>query len=334
MTPVNICYYPTTTVFLDDCHPFLKDLPLAVSEDIAYVPFRIPEHAIHYINDKIGCNPVEDPDCIQSENECCDLERDFKIRVNIEAIPSKIEDKGRFFEPSVLVVDYDMPDLNGLEVCQAIKNPYVKKILLTGVADEHIAVEALNNNIIDYYIKKSSPNVFAKINALIRQFQSQYFDELSTVVRKTLKTGCYFLDDLKFNEYFSSLLNDNKIVEYYFKKATVNTPCEFTMVAGSGAPYRLTIYNDQLFEQHLDLAEEDVKAPDELISALKERTHILNFPSFDCYYDSRLNDWQNYLLPVEKIIGEKENYYCHFSSIDFSNLSIFSYREHLIKHDA
>ncbi|PCH63737.1 MAG: response regulator [Gammaproteobacteria bacterium] len=337
---VNVCYYPTTAVFLDDHRTFLNSLPLVIGEDIAMVPFIKPEHAIDYINEKIGSNPICRQDCVTSDMECNDgNDADFILKLNVTGIPKKVTDKNRFMEPSVLVVDYDMPGQNGLEVCRAIKNPYVKKILLTGVANESIGLEALNDNTIDYYIKKNTPNVFSKINDLIRKYQLQYFHELSSVVRGTLKTACHFMDDEKFKVYFLNLIQDNKIVEYYFNKGSDVDPCSFTLATGAGRTYRLRIHSDELFEEHIEIAS-DADAPDELVSMLHQRTHFLDISSFDFYYNDTVKNWQKYLCEVMKIEGQ-ENYYCAldskpsiFNEENSLEQKIFSYREYLLKHNA
>jgi CheY-like chemotaxis protein len=45
----------------------------------------------------------------------------------------------------VLVVDYSMPQMNGVEVCEALRHLPCKKILFTGAADEKVAVERLQS---------------------------------------------------------------------------------------------------------------------------------------------------------------------------------------------
>jgi CheY-like chemotaxis protein len=59
-------------------------------------------------------------------NVALDLERIYRIA----------EQRQRFATPSVLVVDYSMPQMNGLEFCAAVAHLPCKKILFTGAADE------------------------------------------------------------------------------------------------------------------------------------------------------------------------------------------------------
>jgi CheY-like chemotaxis protein len=59
----------------------------------------------------------------------------------------------------LLLVDYSMPGKNGLEVLKELDGCVNAGILLTGQADEHIAVEAFNAHLIEQYIPKQSDKI-------------------------------------------------------------------------------------------------------------------------------------------------------------------------------
>jgi len=57
------------------------------------------------------------------------------------------------------VVDYAMPGTNGLQVLSALPDWPGSRVLLTGQADEQVAVQAFNNDLIDQFIPKQAPDI-------------------------------------------------------------------------------------------------------------------------------------------------------------------------------
>ncbi|MFT3741115.1 MAG: response regulator [Gammaproteobacteria bacterium] len=85
-----------------------------------------------------------------------DPENWFDEKLNL----SKIQDihliPDRFAQPSVVVIDYDMPKINGIDVCRMLPDISVKKIMLTGKAGNKTGVGAFNEGLIDQFIVKAS----------------------------------------------------------------------------------------------------------------------------------------------------------------------------------
>ena len=77
-----------------------------------------------------------------------------------------------------MVVDYDMPDINGIEFLKIIraKGDTTPVIIFTGVGREHAAIEALNNGA-DYFIQKGeNPNAqLRNMVHMIRQVVDRKF---------------------------------------------------------------------------------------------------------------------------------------------------------------
>ncbi len=56
-------------------------------------------------------------------------------------------------EPSCIFLDYNLPDLNGLEFLEKLNNSSIPIIMLTGQGDETVAVEAMKMGVQDYLVK-------------------------------------------------------------------------------------------------------------------------------------------------------------------------------------
>jgi len=328
---IDAYYHPTTVVFLDDHQAFLNSIPLALEANVAYQTFVDPTAAIDYINTRTQYRPLVEND----KGWLSDTPYSYHYKLDVESILHKTHDGDRFSEPSILVTDYAMPgqSYNGLDVCQAINNPYVKKILLTGVADEQIAIEALNNKIIDYYLKKSDLNVFAQINRLIDRYQQEYFNDMTRVIRESLKVSCPLIDDPAIVEYFFSIIEQKNIVEYHLNTHSNSASLDFLLLDECGNTHRLLILNQDDIKAHSELAA-DSNAPEMLIIALEKHDKVPLFSSLDGFYHpDRQEDWQKYLHPCVQIVGQ-ETYlasFIHAKDIPstFQTEQCFSFQQYL-----
>jgi CheY-like chemotaxis protein len=75
----------------------------------------------------------------------------------------------RFGLTRVAVVDYSMPGMNGLEALARLTDWPGSRVLLTGQADEQVAVRAFNEGLIDQFIPKQTPDMARKVIATVDQ---------------------------------------------------------------------------------------------------------------------------------------------------------------------
>ena len=176
----------------------------------------------------------------------------------------------RFNRLSVVIVDYSMPTLNGLQFCEKIRDPHIGKVLLTGVADEKMAVEAFNAGIIDRFIAKSHPRATDHISQFSREMQHSYFRSQSDQMRRTLSlTGPLFLDDPALTQWVQRLMLRKNFCEYYM----VSNPPGLVMVTASGHIGQLLVLSAAQCDAQTQFAEQH-GAPADVIAKLAKRTHI------------------------------------------------------------
>lgn len=199
-------YFPSTALFLDDNRDFLLNFVLQLDEGVAYRIFDNPTSALDYIHHK-GCQQE------LLEEHAAGL---GSAHPKLSDLHQIIYNPNRFAEISVVVVDYAMPGMNGLEFCRRIENEHIKKILLTGQADETQAIEAFNEGLIHRYIKKNDINAAEQITKSIYALQLQYFQAKSdTLVHRLPVTLPACLHDKKFASFFRELCEKNQVAEYY-----------------------------------------------------------------------------------------------------------------------
>lgn len=214
-------------------------------------------------------------------------------------------DEVRIREVSVLVVDYSMPAMNGIEFCEQIKNSAIKKILLTGYATSTEAVKAFNNNTIHYYLKKNDENMLQELEATIHQLQHAYFNELSSSIKaEAIDSGTPFFADPQLARYFQTTCETLGVTEYYY----LTNPSRFALHTRSQDKFLCIIYTEDDIAQHLQVLKEE-NAPEHLCSAIKSREFIPYFQSADGFYEPSISNAISCIHPANHVQG-KVNYYC------------------------
>ena len=99
----------------------------------------------------------------------------------------------RFAFTQVGVVDYAMPAMNGLRVLGELTRWSGSRILLTGRADEQLAVSAFNRGLIDQFIPKQSPDIRLRLTGAIKHLQYQPDERHQHIWRATLTHSQYAL---------------------------------------------------------------------------------------------------------------------------------------------
>ena len=87
-----------------------------------------------------------------------------------------------------IILDYDMPDINGIEVLKKIRTiaPSIGVIVFTGKGHEEVVIEALNNGA-DYYLRKGENiHVFPKLAHYIVQSSRRYRAEKESLANQAL----------------------------------------------------------------------------------------------------------------------------------------------------
>jgi len=291
--------------------------------------FKSPYEALQLINNNQQRSEHFSQRCISEYLDSTDKwpMTNQTINIDLAAIHTEVYNPLRFNEISVLVVDYAMPGMNGLELCQQIENPAIKKILLTGQADETIAINAFNAGIIHRYIRKHEPNVTEIIRNTIQQLQQQYFHQVSeSIITMLAVNSPNYLQDRKFADFFYQLVKENNIVEYYLTENSGS----FLLLDEMANTSCLIMKNEQDLQLHYDLAL-DNKAPKEILEQLRTGEKIPCFWQPDGY-QTEWTDWATCLVPAKKLVCNETYYYAYTKtpiSFDIRQDKILSFHDYL-----
>lgn len=327
---ISCCYFPTTILLIDDKPTFLKNISLKLDKKITFELFDKPYKALSFLReDYKPCQNMGK--WLLSISEFANEDDGIKhhtVGIDISSIHHEVYNPHRFSEVSVILVDYAMPHVNGVEFCRQLKDLPVKKVLVTGEADHRVATQAFNEHVIDKFILKDSPDFFEQINQTIFELQHAYFQSLSAVVIKNLTTnlGCSLNDPL-FVDFLNSFFKENRIEEYYL----IDEFGSFLLLDIDGKPSLFIVKNAQLLEDYYDIAKEN-GAPQEIQIALKSKTKI---PFFFTETDEEVpvNQWATYLHQCHEFKGKKGIYYYAYindaSIYAIDRDRILSYRDFL-----
>ncbi len=97
----------------------------------------------------------------------------YSVNIEIAQIYQELWDRQRFTRTAILIVDYDMPGLNGLELARRLKSKLaIKVMLLTGEADQQTAITAFNQGEIDRFLPKSAADCNERLIQYVHQLRS------------------------------------------------------------------------------------------------------------------------------------------------------------------
>jgi hypothetical protein len=211
-----------------------------------------------------------------------------------------------------------MPEMNGLEFLMAMKNPFIRKVLLTGQADLELAIKAFNQQLIDQFIDKHDPRLKQKLNATIATFQDQYFRSSYKLITDPIIANNHdaFLVNRDFQQFFEKLRKQLACVEYYM----LDVPHSgFLMVDAEGRRKCLLIYTREAVAEHHQLLQQ-LDAPAELLEEV--RTGQL-LPGYDVQAASpalqqeALANWKLFYFPARMVTSPAKTWYTTITGDEF-----------------
>ena len=93
----------------------------------------------------------------------------------------------RYELAQICVVDYAMPGTDGLKVLNTLLDWPGSRVLLTGQADEQIAIQAFNNGLIDQFVHKQTTEITRHLLGVLRKLAHTPHPRLNTLWRAALR---------------------------------------------------------------------------------------------------------------------------------------------------
>ena len=300
-------FFPTQVIMVDDDPDFLDGISLMLDKNTSYKLFQSASEALDYANQ--SHKQVSLQERCYSNYKTGPQDSDSLSHVDIGRLYEVIYNGERFQTSSTVVVDYSMPEMNGLEFLMELKNPFIKKVLLTGQADTELAIKAFNKQLIDQYIDKHDPRLKQVLNSTISVFSEQYFRSSYKLITDPIIASHHdtFLTDAKFQEYFYDLRLKTQCMEYYM----IDHPhTGYLMVDRKGRKRGLIVYREEALSEHIaDLKQ--WRAPAKLINEVIQKNLIPTFNGSEEDLNAEhpfIKQWERYYHPAIKIKSTK-NYF-------------------------
>ena len=320
-----VCFFPTRTVFIDDKEEFLDSIALQLNYRLqSYRFFSNVNTAIDFIFSNYPksewfsqyIKPIEEE---EAEHKI--------IELDIHALHHQIYDANRFDIITSVIVDYDMPEKNGLALAQEICELKLYKILFTGAADERLAVDAFNEHLIDAFILKHHRTVHSSLKQLIEKSAHTYFKNLSEIFLNSANKNYYprFFKEQAFIDLFNSVLHKNEIIEYYM----IEMSGSFLMLNIEGRIDLFFLSSEKSINAMCQLAV-DEGLPEKILNALYNRQKMLCFYDLDNKTFSIQKDWQDYIEDTTPIILGTETYYFAYKKNVTSNINLKPFKEYML----
>ncbi|MES2940896.1 MAG: response regulator [Pseudomonadota bacterium] len=172
---------PGTIVFLDDDPDYLEMLAMVLPRQWHVKLFLRPTECIHYLAQE---PPFWEADA-WNQQQLVEQWRGGKALIpQILGYWSKYSE--RFALTRVCVVDFSMPGMDGLQVLSELVDWPGSRVLLTGQADEQVAVRAFNRGLIDQFIPKQLPDISRRLVEAVDHLLSTAHARHGQIWRATL----------------------------------------------------------------------------------------------------------------------------------------------------
>lgn len=168
---------PTSVVLLDDDVRFLDLVGVVLPPHWAIKLFSEPQTLLNYLENDTKIHEEEN----WVHREIVGAAREGQSAM--QAILQYWKDKGisRYSLSSVCVLDYSMPQMTGVEVLEKIQHWNGFRILLTGQADEMLAIRTFNQGLIQQFIPKQSRDMAKRLIEAINKLMNETAGQLDKI---------------------------------------------------------------------------------------------------------------------------------------------------------
>jgi CheY-like chemotaxis protein len=292
-------YFPIKVIFLDDNPGFLDALDLEYGAKFNLLTLTNPEKAFQMLD---NCSQDVTQSIFKLMNNVNeDTTSDRVIGFDVSKMLSLLYEKNRFEHAPLLVIDYEMPTINGIEFCKKLQERNLFKIMLTAEADKDTAIQAFNNGLIDKFILKTDENLHMEITLAVNDLTHRHFKSLSKNMLNGYSNSINTLfDNPLYQQLFANIVQQEQIVEYYL----VDNSGSILFLDKNAKPTWLIVKHTQELTEQLELLQ-GYELSEQTMTAVSEKEKIL-FLLSEKEYKKPIANWVDYLFDAKKL---DNNYY-------------------------
>lgn len=275
MASVACCNFPTTLMVLDDDVDFLESIRKFMSKKYKCICFSDTDKARDtLLKDRGWTNALLKEGGVERvyTDEAASL---FTVGTNIWQLKEQVYNPDRFKNIAIAIVDYDMPNINGLEFVRSLEDSQLKVIMLTGKAGQGTVIKAFNDKEIHRYVSKGDPEYLQKIQQYINELQTEFFFDFSKFILDSIKQSeNKVFDNKSYIDLFNKTIRENEIVEYYL----LDESGSFLMLDASAQNQVWFIVKSKANIDHFyELASNEGDMPTDVVEKLKNYKLLTQF---------------------------------------------------------
>lgn len=172
----------------------------------------------------------------------------------------------------VCVVDYAMPAMSGLRVLDEVSEWSGQRILLTGRADEQLAISAFNRRLIEQFIPKQTPDIGRRLSSVIESQRRLADERYQQIWRATLSREQHMLlsDPL-----IAQALEQLALSQEWVEHVVIGAPFGILALNGQGAASWLQLEPSANLPELAELAESQ-GADTALVQDIRDGKKLMN----------------------------------------------------------
>ena len=304
MMNLPLIYYPSTLCWVDDDALFLEIATERFKSEFNIKTAFSPKEAVSFFeNYEPTINPLTlFRSCFDHEEY--DLADHHPVDISFDAIRNIKNNQKKISDIAVIIIDYVMPGMSGIELCHALKDIPAKKILLTGNADYEETIRAFNQGIIHCFIRKDDSDIGTALSSNILRLNTEYFMEQTASILSHIQSAHPLpQSDPVFIEFFNAMAEKLNIKEYYLADKNGS----MILINANGSVNHLMIHSDRTLNSFVELHKNTSDAP-LFIQLIEEKNKLPFFPLGKEAWEIDINAWPDYFHAHNTLKG-REDYY-------------------------
>jgi CheY-like chemotaxis protein len=305
MNALPLFSYPLTVTLIDDDQLFLQATTELFKNNYPLTKFSSPKLAVDFFEKYKPLLPALKllRGCTELENY--DVSGHLPVDLDLNVSKKLLKNSLRSEEIGVVIVDYNMPGMNGIELCRKLKGLPIKKILLTGEASDQLAISAFNEGIIDCFIRKDSRSLVDDIRHHLQTLMQNYLGNNTKQLLKHLETDHSLpVSDPAFITFFREWCQAHRIKEYFIIDQNAN----FLLIDENNNKSFFITHTDRTLNNFTELHEDD-KDASSFINSVKSREKIPFFGEGNESWDVKFPDWESCFLSPQILMGRDKYYW-------------------------
>lgn len=300
MNHIPLFYHPVSYLLIDDDPLILGSITTFFKERIKL--FDSPKKGLDFLENYT--NELEKNSLLRGDqrNENYTCINHSPVDFNVTEIQEIKENSKRFDEIAVMIIDYQMPEMDGFSFAQACQTLPIHKILLTGKAEPKEAIDGFNKNLIDRFVQKTDPLFCELLTEYLEQLTYRYFQTKTLPLLSHLETENKLpLSDPTFVQFFNKYLKQHHIREYYL----IDKHGSFLCIDDKGKPFYFVTHTDRSLNHWLEVNSDESK----YLAPIKERIKIPFFGIGKESWEFNIQDWQQFFYSPNVLEGEERYYW-------------------------